>query len=103
MSFLGMSPRGSTPKPKDNLNLKVCKFKVMIKTQKVSRRTLGISMCMREVLKFLKSEKIIELQLVDQRRFYKLATVLIKHLCIFRRSGIRVNRHTIEILRKTEN
>ena len=55
------------------------------------RRKLGRSMCMTDILQCLKSEKLIELQLVDDRRFYKLAQGIIRYVTIFRCKGIRVD------------
>ena len=63
------------------------------------KKKLGKSMCLREILEYLKPEKLIELQLVNCRRFYKFAQALITHLTIFRCRGIHM-MNEIRVLTK---
>ena len=80
------------------------------------KRKLGKSMCLREILEYLKTEKLIELQLVGggrDRGFYVFAQGLISHLTIFRCRGVRMwgglniltmkaNRYVMETLDVTD-
>ena len=72
----------------------------MIVTEKslTVRKKHSNSQCQIEVFRFCEEEKLVRLQLLNKRRFYKVfAQALIRPLCIFRLRGISLRKNSPNI------